>query len=299
MARAGANEVLTYSFVHERTISSAGQDSSDAYRLSNALSPDLQFYRLSLTPSLLDKIHANIKAGHDEFSLFELGKRHSKSAGLDDQGLPVEPPVLALVYANKDDGTGAAFYRVKSILEFLAGQLKIELVYEQLDSASTSPVVMPFEPKRSAIVTDKSTGQYVGVVGEYKKSVAKNFKLPNYAAGFEIDTETVLRLTEQASATYRPLSRFPKVDRDISLRVPLTMEYARVHSELESALRQTGLEFSVELVGIYHPENTDTKNLTFRISLTSHEKTLTSLEVNEMIEGVTQYLLRSTGAEVV
>src|SRR5690606_31475808 len=72
LARAGANEVLTYSFVHERTISSADQDSGDAYRLSNALSPDLQYYRLSLTPSLLDKIHANIKAGHDEFSLFEI-----------------------------------------------------------------------------------------------------------------------------------------------------------------------------------------------------------------------------------
>ena len=69
LSRAGANEVLTYSFSHERVLKNAEQDPSRAYRLSNALSPDLQYYRTSVLPSLLDKVHANIKAGHDEFML--------------------------------------------------------------------------------------------------------------------------------------------------------------------------------------------------------------------------------------
>lgn len=80
LARAGANEVLTYSFVHKDVLEKATQDPSDAYALGNALSPDLQYYRLSLTPSLLDKVHANIRAGYDEFALFEIGKSHSKKA---------------------------------------------------------------------------------------------------------------------------------------------------------------------------------------------------------------------------
>src|SRR5207253_378194 len=73
LSQAGANEVLTYSFVHGNLLEKVGQDTSKAFKLSNALSPDLQYYRLSLTPSLLDKVHMNIKAGFDEFALFEIG----------------------------------------------------------------------------------------------------------------------------------------------------------------------------------------------------------------------------------
>jgi phenylalanyl-tRNA synthetase beta chain len=79
LTAAGANELLTYSFVHGNLIDRAGQNKDLAFKLSNALSPDLQYYRLSLTPNLLDKIHPNIKAGYDEFALFELGKSHLKN----------------------------------------------------------------------------------------------------------------------------------------------------------------------------------------------------------------------------
>ena len=77
LSKAGANEVLTYSFVHGDLLDKVGQDKQQAYQLSNALSPDLQYYRLSLMPSLLEKIHPNIKAGYDRFALFELGKAHT------------------------------------------------------------------------------------------------------------------------------------------------------------------------------------------------------------------------------
>jgi len=73
-ASAGANEVLTYSFVHENVLVRAAQDAAHAFRLGNALSPDLQYYKLSLTPSILDKIHMNAKIGYDQFALFEIGE---------------------------------------------------------------------------------------------------------------------------------------------------------------------------------------------------------------------------------
>ncbi|HEY5152630.1 MAG TPA: phenylalanine--tRNA ligase subunit beta, partial [Candidatus Saccharimonadales bacterium] len=88
LSRAGANEVLTYSFVHGNLLDRVGQDRSKAFQIANALSPDLQYYRISLIPSLLEKVHPNIKAGYDEFALFELGKTHSTDHGTDDDGLP-------------------------------------------------------------------------------------------------------------------------------------------------------------------------------------------------------------------
>src|SRR6185369_7895947 len=52
LSKSGANEVLTYTFVHGDLLNKVGQDTKHAYKLSNALSPDLQYYRLSLLPSL-------------------------------------------------------------------------------------------------------------------------------------------------------------------------------------------------------------------------------------------------------
>ena len=45
---------------------------------------------LAFLPSLLDKVHANIKSGHNEFVLFEIGKIHDKKLGFNDENLPIE-----------------------------------------------------------------------------------------------------------------------------------------------------------------------------------------------------------------
>ena len=297
LARAGANEVLTYSFVHERVLLAAGQNKADAYQLSNALSPDLQYYRLSVTPSLLDKVHANSKAGYDEFALFEVGKSHSKKAGLDDEGLPIESLSIALVYTNKTTESGAPFYHAKAILNFLALQLGVELTYEPLDGSSTSPLAVPFEPKRTAIVSDKKTGQFIGVVGEYTKAVQRNFKLPDYTAGFELQLDELVRLAKEARSAYQPLSRYPSIARDMSVRVAHDMPYERVQKAFEAALASMQLTATTVPVGIYQPEGVTTKNITLRITLTSYEKTLTNEEANTIIDTVTEQLKTTIGAE--
>jgi phenylalanyl-tRNA synthetase beta chain len=118
LAKAGANELLTYSFVHGNLLKTVGQDTQAAFKLSNALSPDLQYYRLSITPSLLEKVHPNIKAGYDSFALFELGKAHAHEHQTD--GLPMEFERLALVFAADTKAAkllaGAPYYQAKYYL---------------------------------------------------------------------------------------------------------------------------------------------------------------------------------------
>lgn len=297
LSRAGANEVLTYSFVHERILKAAGQDRNDAYKLSNALSPDLQYYRLSLTPSLLDKVHANIKAGHNEFALFEIGKSHSKKAGHNDENLPAETDAAAFVYASKNSKEGGSFYHTKAFLEFTLMRLGIEAAYEPLGSESASPVVAPFEAKRTAIVSDKETGRYIGVVGEFKNATRRGFKLPEYAAGFELDISGVLQLVEVSKTRYRPLSRYPSVERDISLKVAGGITYAHVQTALQDALPVAELRCDVQPIGIYQPEGAAEKNITFRVTLSSDNRTLTSGEVNEIIDRVAARLAAKIDAE--
>lgn len=298
LARAGGNEVLTYSFVHGDTLKKAGQNPENSYRIVNSISPELQYYRQTLTPSLLGLVHGNIRQGYDEFALFELNKSHPKEHGLTDEGVPVEIDMLALTFAAKKS-KNTAFYQAKALLEYLGVSLGLELKYEAFGSEPNYPVAAPFEYRRSALVTDAKTGTFIGIVGEYKKSVARNFKLPEASAGFEMNTRALYEAVQQLKPGYKPLSRYPGTERDICFQVDAGTEYSDVITTATQKLAAEELETSVEPVDIYQAEHSPTKNITIRIKLTSHEKTLAGDEANEVISGVTHAVSEKLGAVVV
>ncbi len=296
LVRAGANEVLTYSFVHGDVLKKAGQDPENSYRIVNSISPDLQYYRQSLTPSLLNAVFANVKAGYESFALFELNKVHKKSAGLTDENVPVEEDSVALVIVN-DKKQGSAFYEAKALLEYSLNQLGISVSYNNFDGDQS--IFAPFEPKRSAAVKNRKTGEVIGVVGEYKKSVQKNFKLPAYAAGFEIDPHKVEVAAKEVGIRYQPLSRYPGTERDICFQVKSDNSYAQVIVPAETALARSNLISTVSPLDIYQADGSETKNITIRIKLASYEKTMTTEEVNNVIDSVIGEVINTTDGKVI
>lgn len=299
LSRAGANEVLTYSFVHKNILEHVGQNPDQAFRLGNALSPDLQYYRLSITPSLLDKVHGNSRAGYDEFALFEIGKAHSKSAISEVDGLPVELARVGFTYAAKVAQPGAPYYRAKAMAEYLASSLGLEVVFKPLPAETTLVVAAPFEPRRSARVIDVKSGQSLGIVGEYKQSVVRNFKLPAYSAGFELLPEAIELAQKHVTNAYRPLSRYPSTERDICFQIDHVVAHAQVIDAAKLALRENELESAITTIDIYQPNNGDTKNITLRIRLTASDRTLTSEEVATVIAKLTDEVVTATSAMVV
>lgn len=298
LARAGANEVLTYSFVHEDILVKAGQDVKDAYHLSNALSPDLQHYRLSLSPSLLDKVYANSKTGYDEFAIFEIGKSHSKKAGVDEDGLPVEPKRIALTYAAKTAKKGAPYYQAKQLLEQLARALNLQLEYKPLPSGTSIVAAAPFAEGRTARVIDSVSGQVIGIVGEYGTAVRKGFKLPDYSAGFELFTEGILLARKSAESKYQPLSRYPSIERDVCFEVSQDITYGDLIAEVEQGLKETEIKSDVEPIDIYQGEG-QVKRITVRVRLTPYESTMTSESANEIVDGIAKAIATKIGATII
>ena len=298
LSRAGANEVLTYSFVHERVLKNAEQDPSRAYRLSNALSPDLQYYRTSVLPSLLDKVHANIKAGHDEFMLFEIGKIHDKELPLNDENLPSEQTFVDGVYASKKPRAGAPFYKARKLVDRLLTDLNVEADFVKI-AESDADVPAPFDGQRSAWIVAKN-GDKLGIVGELSQAVRRNFKLPDYTAAFSLDIEKLqVCLTESREHNYRPLSRFPSISQDISLRSSVEIS----HDELLRAVRQCldeskNLHCHVQTLGIYQPkDDAAIKTTTFRLTFTSYQQTLTDAEVKPIMDNIATAALTKLDAE--
>lgn len=296
---AGASEVLTYSFVHERVMTSAQQDPEKAFRLSNALSPDLQYYRLSVTPSLLDKVHMNGRAGHDEFALFEIGKAHSKASIDKNDNLPAELLRVALTYAAKQPQHGAAYYQVKRLLEVALRDLGMELSYKPLPESASLALSAPFEPKRSARVIDVTSGQVIGVIGEYKAAVVKQFKLPAYSAGFELLTEALLIAQRHSSAVYKPLSRYPSAERDICFQVDAALPYADIAEAAASSELPDGVLVTQQPLDLYQAEGALVKNVTLRFTFVSHDATLTNDDVTAMTNAIVATTCEKTGAVVV
>ncbi len=301
LTRMGANELLTYSFVHGNTLDKAGQDKEQAYRLSNALSPDLQYYRMSLIPSLLDKVHGNIKAGYDQFAIFELNKSHNKNdIDENDADLPKEHNTLALVYAAEDKAVdkhaGAAYYVARKYLDELLVGLGIDVTFEAFEQEPAYPAGKPFDMNRSALIRHGESGKIIGAVGEFKPSIVKSFKLPQHSAGFEVST-TLLLQTIRPKA-YRTLSRYPRVQQDLSLRLSRETPYQEVQNQIAVELQKLQDEqLSTEIIPLDIYAKKNIKHVTFRINFTHANRTLTATEVNVMLNTIASELKNTLNAE--
>jgi phenylalanyl-tRNA synthetase beta chain len=287
LASLGANEVLTYSFVHGGLLKRANQDSELAFRIANAISPDLQYYRLSLTPSLLQHVHPNIKAGHEEFAIFEIGKCHNKNE-IDEDGVPREFDRISLVLASRSDKS-AAYYRAKSYLSHLLGQ-GFNLVPFSSDlydnHAHINQMCAPYDPKRSALVLAPK-GYVVGIVGEYQMSVLQGFKLPQHTAGFEIFLSS-MKAAEDKS--YVPLSKYPSTKADITLEVDEAVAFGSLDGAVQDALVELTSEdqyAKCELIDIFASEKIyQKKRYTYHLEVTSYSHSLTDKHVSELLDKV-------------
>ncbi|MDO4868125.1 MAG: phenylalanine--tRNA ligase subunit beta [bacterium] len=298
LAASGANEVLTYSFVHGDLIEKVGQNPQNSYKIVNSISPDLQFYRQTILPSLLAKVNQNIRAGFDEFSIFEINKTTHKLLGLNDENVPNESQRMAFVYANKK-GEGA-FYEVKNYANFIFSKLGVQVSFEKFN-IDFAPLATQFEPKRAAILTFEEDGskQLLGAIGEFKKSVQKNLKLPENSAGFEINLEKLLRIINNKKSLRR-ISKFQSVERDISLRVSRRLAFAQIFETLREKCQTFGDEVLVEIspIDIYKVDE-KTKNVALRFKITPFNKTLSGDEIQQIMKQIEQEAGKKLNAEII
>lgn len=297
LAAFGANELLTYNFVNEKLLQSSHQPVNEAIKIANALSPNLEYYRLSLTPNLLEKVHINQKAGYEEFAIFEIGKSHSIKT-LDQENLPKEKTSVALVYAaNKsmsEHKSGAPFFVAKKYLTVLAEKLGLDLSYREMLDSDTDPVFGPFIHDRSAVVLLGE--KIIGVVGEYKPSVIQNFKLPQFCAGFEINIEDLHNYMN--SIRYKVRSKFPIVKQDITISYPENTSYQTVEQSLKKSLdTQTTEDLAIDYIcsDIYQSNNKI--NYTFSLKYQNNARTQTVKEINAITEKITENIEKISGGK--
>ena len=251
MSRYGANEVLTYSFVSQRLIERVGQDPKNSYKIVNSISPDLQYVRQSLVPSLLEKAYLNEKLPVDQFVIFEMNPIYRKEWGMNSEDVPVEKMKIGAVVAERK-GTGTAFYLAKKYAAKILEEMQIPVQFVPIKSKDAE--TLPFEPKRTAEIRLEN-GEYLGVVGEFRNSIRNDFKLAPFVAGFEMDLDLILQNK----------AKNKKIDLTERTYEDLTVETNESYAEVEARVKKEHSDAIILPLSIYKPDNSDIKHITVRI----------------------------------
>ena len=255
----GFTEVYNYSFVAEADARAFGMDPADHVMVANPIAPDQSLLRMSLLPELRGNVFHNSKH-FDAFRIFEIGREIHKLP----QGLPREIPHLAAAIYRKDGDGAAGLYEMKRAAQCL------------MPGAEARPAdARPFEhPARAAEIHWR--GSVVGRLFELH---------PSLGDGRTAMLDLVLPLVQAAGPQekcYTPIRRFPSSAFDLSV-VAGARELAGDLQDKLAALAGALLE-SIEYQRQYAgpPLAEGAKSVSFRVTLGSSERTLSSEEVGEI-----------------
>ena len=283
LAARGANEVLNYSFVGKDWLKANQQDPKNSFELLNPLNPKLEVYRQSLTPSLLLVALNNRRNGYKDLALFEVGCTHHRQTALDDQGLPLDLERTALIILSQSQ---QPFYLARRYLDLIGQNFKLVFDYQPLSENQplAESLVAPYQLQQSALI--KVNQINLGIIGLLKSD--------SKVAAWEIETDSLLKATRRNNSNfaYQAISRYPQSLQDLTLRVPLDLNYSflkQIFDKVVLEYQKKSWQISWRLTSIYQPRNNlAVKHITTRWDLAHYQKTLEKQEVVAIINQIVQ-----------
>ncbi|MDD4169796.1 MAG: phenylalanine--tRNA ligase subunit beta [Desulfotomaculaceae bacterium] len=296
LAGTGFNEVVTYSFTHPRVFDLMHIPGDSPLRntinIQNPLSEEHSIMRTMLLPGLLEVLAKNFSRRVQSGAIFEPGKIFIPAGA----GVAEERKVLAAAAMGQADGGWNTppreldFYFMKGALENLFQVLGTATATFHPESTDPS-----FHPGRTALI--KAGGRRLGIIGELHPQVLEKFELPERVVAFEIDLEALFFVSGQPRV-YRPLPKFPGIERDLALVVKKETPAA----DILEAIRNTGGELlsTVALFDIYRGEQVPEgyQSIAFKLKYQAGDRTLTDAEVSELTAAIAAKLSARFGAEL-
>ncbi|MFP4193995.1 MAG: phenylalanine--tRNA ligase subunit beta [Desulfobacterales bacterium] len=294
----GFSEAISYSFTTARAADllelPPGDPRRSAIELMNPLSEEQAIMRTTLLPGLLEATQKNIFRQEKNLKLFEIGKAFYQAPGRE---LPHEVEMLAALWTGLRAPAAwhtkpqpCDFYDIKGIAESLLSGLGIKnAAYTKMPETACSYT----QPGRTAQIRLGET--FLGLIGEIRASVLKQFGIRQPVFLFEIHVEALISCLPGAPE-FRPIPRFPAVTRDVTLIVDNNIEAGQITDHVRAA--DTDLIENVFMFDLYSgdPVPKGKKSVSLRIVYRSYTRTLEDAEVNEIHRKITDSLLAAFNA---
>jgi phenylalanyl-tRNA synthetase beta chain len=276
----GWDEVAGYAFTSDAWADALGWAEGTRLRLSHPLSSEQTVLRQSLLPGLAAAAALNRKHC-STVRIIEVGRRYA--VGISQEPVRDERSTVAGIVVDGE----TPFYAARDAALALAAAIGLELAVQP---APAHPALVA--GRSAQLVLGK---QPVGVVGELPGALRRLADLPERAAWFELDLET-LAAKAVKPVQHRPPSRFQRVEREFTFVAPEALPFA----ELAAGCRQGAgdLAAGVELVTIYRgdPIPAGSKAVSLRVGLQAADRTLDEKALNGASERIVTTVGKRTGA---
>lgn len=285
MVSFGFNEMISYSFVPEKDFDIFGfEKENNIIKILNPISEDLAVMRVSLIPSILRSVSHNISRKNVNFRLFELAKTYKKVANSE--------------LANEKDNLGFAIYGdaedffslkgvVEGILKYFIKDVKINYVESDIKY---------LHPTRSANIIVNNIN--IGYFGQLHPETSEKFDIDKPVYVCEIYFDEMINKIENKKTVFKPISKFPSVERDLAIVVNSEINCAKVVDVISESAGN--LLEKLSLFDIYQggqvPEGK--KSMAFNLVFVSNERTLGLEEVDNIIKNILLSLKEKLNAEL-
>nr|YP_009739045.1 phenylalanyl-tRNA synthetase beta subunit [Palmaria decipiens]QIC19484.1 phenylalanyl-tRNA synthetase beta subunit [Palmaria decipiens] len=275
--------VLRSNGYHETTHSPLEDSFANTIAVYNPLIGEFNSLKENLLNNLLKSNIYNIKQGNGAVNIFETGRVFTKSSGYN------EAIHLACIFGGdmqsrrswNEDPLDLDWFQAKGQVEEIFERLNVDIGWSELGENQNfnKNTYCLFKDHESAVLTIDSRS--IGVFGCVKPNLynINGLKAPLY--GFEILINELISPVCSAKI-FRIYSKYPSIVRDITITFDTRIT---VRTIIDTILdNNNSIIESVKLCSLYEAqrEGQKNRNLSFRITYRSVNKTLTSTIIDEL-----------------
>ncbi|MEJ7693060.1 phenylalanine--tRNA ligase subunit beta [Daejeonella sp.] len=261
-----------------------------AVKILNPLSNDLDVMRQSLLFSGLEAISYNQNRRNPDLKLYEFGKVYSLSG----EGYQENQRLCIFITgANEGENWGAksaqaGFYNLKSAVDLIISRLNVKgLISNETSDSNYS----------SGIVYRKGEKSLVEF-GSVSKASLKKLDISGEVFYADFDWDLVVRSVRNNKISYKEVSKFPSVRRDLSMLLNKDVSFDQLK---QIALKtEKGLLKEVHVFDVYVGDKLPAGKKSYALSflLQDEEKTLADKQIEAIMQKLILNFEKQAGAEI-
>ncbi len=285
VANLGFQEVISYSFVDPNKMRLL-DPGTEFLALANPMSSEQAVMRTNLLPGLVEAAQANKYRQQEAIRLFEIGPTFK----INQKAIVQSEVLTGLIWGNAaPEGWTQTlrrvdFYDIKGCVDCV-----LELIGdENVEYRRTStPILHPGQG-----VDVYAEGERIGYFGKVHPSISKELDVEESFV-FEIETSLALRRQKR---TFKEISKYPSVRRDISILVDQAVEAADIKKIAVETLGEVLI--SSVIFDVYQGDGMldSQKSVGLGLTLQSQKATLNEQEINELASSVLKALKNKLSA---
>jgi phenylalanyl-tRNA synthetase beta chain len=289
LTSSGFSEIFTNSITDSKYYNEATLGST--VKMINSLSANLDVMRPSLLQTGLEVIAYNINRKNTDLKLYEFGKTyHTTGVG------NYEEKIHLAIYTSGTVAEGgwqqkdskADFYYVKGLCEKIFANAGIKNI--SIEVATDEDLEYGISIKANNVV--------LGKAGNIAQKILKQFGIKENVFFADILWDEVLALQQKTNVTYKEISKFPSVQRDLALIVDKSIAYADIEKNIKANKIQS-LK-AIKLFDIFESEKLgkDKKSMAVNFTFSDDTKTLEDADTEGMMSKIITSLEKQLNAVV-